>query len=64
MMSERKDVPVHRLNLKLTDEQREALKPIINNGGKVVFTGGHLDKKNFSLSFIACNSAFIKLEDV
>lgn len=50
--------PIHNLNLKLTPEQVEQLKPLLDtNGGiKAVYVGSSLDKEELKLSYVACNA--------
>ena len=51
------------LNLELTPEQMEELRPIIEKGGKVAFTGGNLKGRQISISYVACNRPFIAVKD-
>jgi hypothetical protein len=55
--------PKNQLNLRLTPEQLAELEPIIQNGGKVVFTSGEVKGNNFSLSYVACNAPFVRIQD-
>jgi hypothetical protein len=46
------------LNLKLSEDQLRALKPLIESAGKIKIAG-EVNGDTLKVSFIACNAAFV-----
>lgn len=46
------------LEIRLTDQQIKALKPLLNSTGSLKI-GGTLEGNKLKVSFLACNAAFL-----